>query len=430
MSRLNYFLPYESKPNHYEDNLTRAFLVALRFSSAAQIQFYQLVRDQVQTRSSGYGNRPTLPTTQALPWNEVWLDTQATNLRARKASFIISIVLTDEPLIPIHTIQVTERSARYDGLFAIGEEALLIIENKPRDYGFWAEQMNPSSHDVDSEATTVIPVPVSLEWNQLIQMLRMVQKISGISEPERLIIEDFFTYVNSNFPSLNPYRTFGECQNAPQLIDRRIQKVLAEIAGDEDKAFYHKGWGRYIVSGMAAAQKAALRLEQEPESPAEWSLTLDYSAGDTINQARHLYRNPNLASSIEQLRRNGWGVSCGFHLSFMSSNLVWLKTADENIMTYIEYWSQHNDKLRQYPKHELQAFLDELASKGILDLTKAGPELKEKIFSKNYATLNICPSLYIQHYFTTSEVIELDSKGLFVDEVRRQMAIAKLAIQG
>lgn len=122
MSRLNYFLPYESKPSHYEDNLTRAFLVVLRFCSAAQIQFYQLVLDQVKEKTRGNADNTELPSTLDLPWNEVWLDTQATDLRDRKANYLVSVVITDEPFAPTNTIQLSERDARYDGLFAIGDE--------------------------------------------------------------------------------------------------------------------------------------------------------------------------------------------------------------------------------------------------------------------------------------------------------------------
>jgi len=46
MDRLNYFAPYESKLASHEDQLTRAFLVVLRYVPLAQAVFLELIRER------------------------------------------------------------------------------------------------------------------------------------------------------------------------------------------------------------------------------------------------------------------------------------------------------------------------------------------------------------------------------------------------
>ena len=46
MNHLNYFNPYQRKKAHYEDQLTRAFMVVLKYVPLAQEAFLNAVRDK------------------------------------------------------------------------------------------------------------------------------------------------------------------------------------------------------------------------------------------------------------------------------------------------------------------------------------------------------------------------------------------------
>jgi len=52
VNHLNYFEPYESKKTSHEDQLTRAFLVVMRFVPLAQAAFLDLVREAQQRNGS------------------------------------------------------------------------------------------------------------------------------------------------------------------------------------------------------------------------------------------------------------------------------------------------------------------------------------------------------------------------------------------
>ena len=49
------------------------------------------------------------------------------------------------------------------------------------------------------------------------------------------MIEDFLSFVDENFPHLNPYDNFHQCKANPELIRRRIFNLLKSIALDENK---------------------------------------------------------------------------------------------------------------------------------------------------------------------------------------------------
>ena len=52
MKRLNYFNPYQSKEGHHEDQLTRAYLVLMKYSSHAFFTFIEYVRSKHITKSN------------------------------------------------------------------------------------------------------------------------------------------------------------------------------------------------------------------------------------------------------------------------------------------------------------------------------------------------------------------------------------------
>ena len=47
MSHMNYFEPFQSKSIKHEDQLTRAFLVVLRYSPSAILMFYDRVQQSI-----------------------------------------------------------------------------------------------------------------------------------------------------------------------------------------------------------------------------------------------------------------------------------------------------------------------------------------------------------------------------------------------
>ncbi len=86
MKRLNYFNPYKSKSENYEDQLTRAYLVLLRYSFHAFSIFFDYCRSQ-QTLDIENDEEPLMLNTLL---EEGWeIDTQKANPKIETVSFTI-----------------------------------------------------------------------------------------------------------------------------------------------------------------------------------------------------------------------------------------------------------------------------------------------------------------------------------------------------
>ena len=72
MERLNYFAPYQSKSPHEEDQLTRAFLVVLRYIPLVRANFIDILRQL----SIEAGNENRIPDFLALEQSDRSIKTQ------------------------------------------------------------------------------------------------------------------------------------------------------------------------------------------------------------------------------------------------------------------------------------------------------------------------------------------------------------------
>ena len=166
MERLNFFKPYQSLKPWHEDQLTRAFLVVLRYVPLAHAAFLDLVREQ----QADTPNSAVLPSFSALAESEISIETQVTKINEIEAR-LFSILLTDEHWNPETIIESSDRGARYDGVLTYKTGWILVIENKPKHSmtGMWKEQLRPNVPE-DSEIE-IEPEPVVLPWRGLVSRL-------------------------------------------------------------------------------------------------------------------------------------------------------------------------------------------------------------------------------------------------------------------
>ena len=240
MNRLNYFNPYDSKAGSHEDQLTRAYLVILKHSSHAFFTFVEYCRSKHTTVS----NEKPVSINNFLEhgWE---IETQKGNPEIN-TDYLLSILITDSEVKTSDSgIQSSERNARYDGIITFGSNLTMVIENKPRSGNVWFGQLNPSRQNL-AEDTIVYSSPIVLEWKEIIKQLNHLLMLPTMSGNERIMIEDFLSFVDENFPHLNPYDSLHQCKGNAELISRRIYNLLKSIALDESKIKYHRGWGYYM----------------------------------------------------------------------------------------------------------------------------------------------------------------------------------------
>jgi hypothetical protein len=314
------------------------------------------------------------------------------------------VLITDENIVKDNSVvKSSERNARYDGIITFGSNLTMVIENKPRSKHVWAGQLHPSQQNLAGE-TIVYSNPAILEWKEVIKQLTHLLDVPTISGYEKMMIEDFLSYVNEGFSYLNPYDSLHQCNGSTELINRRLSNLLKSIALDENKVNIARKWGFYIQTDYEPIQRIGLILNKnEKESFIELHLWF----GDSPRQAISFY-NSNL--NIGHLKNTKWQIRPNFHVSFMSSNLVWFESEDSE--RYLKFWKENVKEIYQQKRGDVQKYLKRLADKKIIKVTKdAEKELKERFYDTAMQNLNICPGFGIVFPFSLSEAEVLDKNG-------------------
>ena len=398
MNRLNYFNPYDSKSGSHEDQLTRAYLVLLKHSSHAFFTFIEYARSEHKT--SGKERPISIIDFLEQGWE---IETQKGN-PVINTDYLLSILITDSQVTTIAaSVRSSERNARYDGIITFGNNLTVVIENKPRSGNVWFGQLNPSRQNL-AEGTIVYSSQIILEWEKIIKQLNHLLSVPTTSGYEKIMIEDFLSYVDESFPHLNPYVSFHHCKRNPELLSRRINNLLKSIALDESMVKYHRGWGFYIQTPYDQIQQIGLIPSQNEKG---FNIELSMYFADTQSQAISFYKsNPR----IGHLKNTKWTFYANFHVSFMTSHLVWFESEDDE--KYLQFWKDNVNIICQQKRADVPKYFKKLVDEKVINMTK---ELEEKLKSKFYdtamQTLNICPGFGFIFTFSISEAEELDKSG-------------------
>ena len=405
MERLNYFNPYQSKNSSHEDQLTRAYLVLLKYSFHSFSTFLSYVNSKNENEQKF----------EFIEFIETgWsFETQRENPYIDTNS-IASILITDNELFENLQINVSERNARYDGVITFGSGLTFVIENKPRSQNVWFDQLNPSRINL-SEETQIIKKPIILEWKTIVKHLNLLKSTETINGFEKIMIEDFLNFIDINFPYLNPFDSFKLCKSNTELLYRRINNILKEIAVDESLVGYHKGWGFYIKTPFDTIKKIGLILGQKEN---KWWLELSLYFGDTQSQAKAFYsRNPDLTLINEDSY-----YYPNFHLSFATSNLIWFHTEKENYTKYVEFWKSNTDLIRQHPRGQVERLINQLTVDNVIKCDEQkNKDLKEKFFDTEMSKLNICPGLGVITEIPSSFCEEEDENNVLTYYLAQQI---------
>lgn len=419
MERLNYFNPYTSKEAQHEDQLTRAYLVLLKHSSVAFSSFLKYCSDKLILEK----NEKRL---LFLKYNDNdWsLDTQKSNPEI-ETEYLLSVLITDENIKNKRRISSSKRNARYDGIITLGSKLTMIIENKPDSNNVWADQLKPTKKHL-SKKTNIYKNPIILEWKEIIKYLNALQACSTISRCEKIMIDDFLSFVDENFSFLNPYDNFSLCKNNNLLLKRRIENILKSIVRDSKSVKEHRKWGYCIETPFEQIKMIGLIQPSEEEN--DWYLELQLGFGDSQSQAQSFYDSNLNISKLKKL--DGWDLYPNFHVSFRSTHLVWFYS-NINKYKYIEYWIKNIDSIYQRKKNEVKDYLEYLEKNNIIvyDNIKK-KEMKDKYFATAMQTLNICPGFSMNFPMSSKEAIEKDKTGklekLISEKIKEGLSVVNL----
>ena len=187
------------------------------------------------------------------------------------------------------------------------------------------------------------------------------------------------------------------------------------MASDAEKVEYHKGWKYYIDKGKTSVKKIALDASGEGD---KWSINLWMYVGENMSSARATYNKMNV-DKILSLRNDGFVITKNFHLSFMSSNLIF-PDGKREIDEYLRYWKESWEKLRQVKREDFTNYFNKLEADDLISFNDR-ITIRNKIEEKAYSTINICPGFLIRHIWAKEKAIDIDNRGLFVEEFKRRV---------
>jgi len=274
-----------------------------------------------------------------------------------------------------------------------------------------------------SKETIVYSNPTILEWKEIITQLNHMLIVPTLSGYEKIMIEDFLSFIDEKFAYLNPYDSFHKCKGNSELLERRISNLLESISVDKNKVNYHKGWGYYIQTPYQQIQQIGL-IDKRNESG--WSLELSFYFGDSQRQAESFYSsNPN----ITHLNKGEWSCFPNFHVSIRASNLVWFQSEDNE--NYLHYWKKNIGQIKQQKRDNIPNYLQCLVNERVINITKEKEEeLNKKFYNKQMKTLNMCPGFGMIYTLKSNEAEELDKSGklesILVEKIREGLKVVGL----
>jgi hypothetical protein len=410
MSRLNYFEPFQSKTAWHEDQLTRAYLVVLRYSPTSLLMFYELISKSV----SG------LPSISEIKLDDLRFDTQKTDIDNYLASKVLSVLLTDEKFVPENEVVGSDRRARYDGIIRFSDELLVLIENKPKSSDVWEGQLSPNLKNQENEIE-LLPKPAVVEWKQIIKTLNSLISLHSIGGGEKTIIDDFLDYVNRNFSFLNPYDKLALCKTDFYLIQQRLKSILEEIP-KSGEVIYQPKWKKfYLETGLEEIRMVIFEVKPS-ENDEKYELHISLYFADTQTQARRFYKNRIPYQRIAELEAANWTSRPSFHISYMQTSIIEFETSAVSNQDYYEYWLKHQHEISQRKKEQLSEFFKKLGDSGIIvfDGTKQN-ELNDKVMNTGRNRLNLCPGFVLSYSIESIDAIEMDKKDELADFIKRKL---------
>jgi len=418
MERLNYFHPYVSKRPHHEDQLTRAYLVLLKYSFSVLTSFYDYCSKEYNENPENKTEQKRLPYLNDLIQMDWHFETQKGN-PIIDSELLLSVLITDEKIKEWAKESVSRniRNARYDGIISIGDKMTLIIEVKPNSDNVWFQQLLPSRENLN-EDTIVLRKPVILQWKEIIKQLTNLVTFTTLNCQERMLVSDFLEFVDYYFPFLNPYDTFSLCKDDEHLLFRRIDNLLKVISIDNSLVDYHRGWG-YIIRVKEFFQdiyEIGMILEYNGENKS-WHLELSIYFGETVSQARTLYTKQ---INWKILKENGWNIKPNPHIAFRSQNLVFFSSNE--IQKYIDYWKSNIPNIRQYKRDEIESFLIELSNEDIIVYDDSKKKLmKDNFFDTAMSKINMCPGFGLLFKIDASDAIKMDDEKILPDFIKKKI---------
>jgi hypothetical protein len=400
-NHLNFFYPFERSASWHENQLTRAFLVVLRYSPMAHQAWLRLVSSAhvlhklaqasfATQRQRMFEPEVELTDGEAIPGISVLLAPDAARIEA-------AVETPDR-------VEASDRAQILDGVITYDTDLVIVIENK-----IWPDVPTEQPHRINLHG---LPVKFAedvrhVDWQDVLGTFFDLVERKLVAGAEQLILIDFFDFVESGFPQISPYSTLGRCGWHRDRIQRRLDAVIGNAV--QSVTYRNSGWIELDGAGKTAMAQLVL-------SDDESTIDLRIYPGDTLSQARQFYRDPAGVHAVLALRSQGWQISPNYHWGFMASGLAWMQTpcsTDE----YCDYWVGRIDTAGQVGRVQWDAFWAELVANSILE-PGARQQFDASFTNTGRQNAQPRPGISCVYSWTLAEAVALDARKDFVKGVR------------
>lgn len=392
---LNFFVPYESAAAWHENQLTRAFLVVLRYSPIAHQAWLQMVAPH---RSLQNLSKPTFETQRG---RIEFADPDTAEGGAIQG---ISVWLAPDAQDVSESMQVSERKQVLDAIITYGTDLVIVIENK---ISWCGHTEQPSRINLHGAPVKFDEQPRSVQWQDVLGALADLIERDLVFGAEKLLIGDFLDFVEEHFPRIGPYSTLFRCGAHPFRIERRLDAVQGQAVGVREG----KGPGWREITGTPKIFMAWLGFGDDNAS-----VSLKMYPADTLGQARAFYVDITSVNEVLGLRSDGWRVEPNFHWGFTAGGYAWATSA-LSVDAYCAYWVDRISGTRELPRSDWERYWATLEADGIVLPSDKEAFDREFTGSQRQKT-SPRPGLFCEYRWSLSEATHLDSRGILVEKVR------------
>jgi len=403
MNHLNCFFPYRGKKDHWEDTLTRAFFIILKYVPLAQQAFVDVIREQ----QGNFGREHVLPSFSAE--NMAFdVDCQTASIQ-NDEGILLSVFITNNHVQYNDSVEPVERNPVYDGVVSLGENITIIIESKPSANNLWRNQLNPSNRSLEGKDIDPVGHPICLTWQSILDRFNTLISKGLLNFAEKMLFKDFFEFINSSprFSALKTHRNFHVCGSNKRLLDMRCRDIL-ELLGNVK---YHRGWKSYLeCRGVCRMFALEAYPEQEPTE-----IVLELYPGNNIGAARPLYERLDL-DCLNSCLSQGWEISPHLHLSDSFRQFFWANSTI-SLVDFIKYWKSNSSKIRQYSRDDFEGLHKELLQTGMIDKNDY-KALEDSLMNSGRNIARVIPGLSIHYRWPLTEAKNMDNSSIFDAQVR------------
>lgn len=415
MDHINYFKPYERKKGWHEDQLTRAFLVILKYIPMAQAIFIDTIRENQLSSGSKCLLPPLTEVGSCLSKSPM---TQTSDIDLEEGK-LVSVLLSDVPWNRDFEVTWGSKKLRHDGVIYYGENHVITIENKLNVAKYNGYQLHPWLKSVEDPSKVEIdPIYVNITWRDIIRRLSALEQDGLILGAEEKLVDDFMDFIDSTdrLSGLNPYDRFSLCKDRKKLLLNRCRSIMNRL--DSGDVQYHRGW-HYYVKFDGAAKMVAIYPVMEHEQE-EWGIRIAIYPGDTMCQARSLYQKLN-STELLKLKNEGWSIAPNLHLSHISKQLV-STNVSADLKDYIQYWKMHQDEIVQIRQCDFKILFEKLCDLGFMNKESDIPKAEKHFINTGRQSLNLCPGLALTYTWDKSKASAIDDeREAFVKEARKRI---------